>query len=440
LKSPAAIRHLGVLESNYPIDSQGSFACSDARLNGIWDISARTLKLCMEDTFTDCPLYEQTHWVGDARNESLFAYTVFGATDLARHCARQTAQSLERFPIAGAQVPSGWECLLPAWSFLWTISTWDYYAYTGETEFLKDMHPAVIKNLEAAARMLDARGLFSGPYWNMFDWTPIDQDQPAVLHNSMFLVGAIQAALESEEALGCTAHTAWLESTRATLVRSINALWDPQKQAYPDAIRRDGSISPSTSQHTSFLAVLYDIIEAKNLEAARRNLLHPPEKMVRIGSPFAALYLGEALEKLELDDEIIQQIYQNYLPMLEADATTVWESFPTGTTGSGGFPTRSHAHAWSSAPLYFLNRIVVGVRPEGVGWRRAVISPRITNLEWARGESVTPHGVVKVAWRLDASRQQVTITCAAPEAIQFSFKTNPSLAGKTVLLNGKKVQ
>lgn len=38
----------------------------------------------MQDTFTDCPLYEQTHWAGDARNEALIAFGVFGAHDLAR--------------------------------------------------------------------------------------------------------------------------------------------------------------------------------------------------------------------------------------------------------------------------------------------------------------------------------------------------------------------
>jgi hypothetical protein len=88
-------------------------------------------------------------------------------------------------------------------------------------------------------------------------------------------------------------------------------------------------------------------------------------------------YLYEALEKLGLEDEIVAQIYRNYLPMLEAGATTVWESFPSGATGAGGFLTRSHCHAWSSAPLYFLNRIAVGLKPTAPGWESARISPRL---------------------------------------------------------------
>lgn len=121
-QSPVRIRLFQLIESTYPVNQIGSFSCSDARLDRVWDISTRTLKLCMEDTFTDCPLYEQTHWVGDARNEALFAYGVFGAHDLARRCISLSAQSLERYPLVGCQTPSSWDVLIPAWSFLWGIS------------------------------------------------------------------------------------------------------------------------------------------------------------------------------------------------------------------------------------------------------------------------------------------------------------------------------
>src|SRR5690606_2240054 len=117
----------------------GSFSCSDLRLERVWDISAHTLKLCMEDTFTDCPLYEQTLWVGDARNESVFAFTAFGAEDLARRCIVLAGQSLERYPLVGCQLPSAWDTLLPAWSFLWGISVWDYYFQTGDKAFVKQV-------------------------------------------------------------------------------------------------------------------------------------------------------------------------------------------------------------------------------------------------------------------------------------------------------------
>lgn len=436
MRSPVSIRNLQLVESTYPVDAIGQFSCSDARLDKIWEISSRTLKLCMEDTFTDCPLYEQTHWVGDARNESLFAYGVFGATDLGRRCIRISAQSLERYPLVGCQTPSCWDCLLPAWSFLWGISTWDYYWHTGDREFLREIFPSVIRNLKGAEGYVTKDGLFSGPFWNMFDWTPIDQGQKTVLHNTLFMIGAIRAARQAAGVIGESQYNNWLDQLQERLTQGVNRLWDPVRGAYPDAIRDDGSISPSTSQHTSFLAVLYDVIRPDQLDAAKRNLLEPPEKMVRIGSPFAVLYLYETLEKLGLQDEIVKQVYENYLPMLEAGATTVWESFPTGTTGSGGFPTRSHCHAWSSAPVLFLNRIILGILPAAPAAEEVVISPRLSGLSWARGTTATVKGPIRVSWVL--RDQAVRIECQAPPSIRIRFESNPSLKNKTVLFNGRK--
>jgi len=439
-QGPVAIRHLGLIESTYPVNAVGSFACSDARLQNIWEISTHTLKLCMEDTFTDCPLYEQTHWVGDARNESLFAYPVFGATDIGRRCIRITAESLDRYPFAGCQTPSGWDVLIPNWAFLWSISTWDYYWYTGDEAALRQMYPAVIRNLRGAEKYVDSNGLFAGPFWNFFDWTHIDSNQKAVLHNSMFMIGVIDTALKEADTLGDPTDVAWLRGLRQRMAAGVNKLWDPAKGAYPDSVRDDGTISPSICQHTSFLAIDYDIVDPGNLAAARKNLTDPPEKMTRIGSPFAALYLYQALEKLGLEDSIVQDIYKNYLPMLEAGATTVWESFPTGTTGgAGGWPTRSHCHAWSSAPSYYLNRIVLGIKPTAAGGRQVQISPRLSGLTWARGTVATAQGAVSVDWKLEDEGKTLVVQCVAPTGVKIDFVRNDSHAGKNIVFNGKKV-
>jgi hypothetical protein len=434
-QAPVSIRLFQLVSSTYPVDQTGTFSCSDARLDRIWEISTRTLKLCMEDTFTDCPLYEQTHWVGDARNESLLAYGVFGAHDLARRCIQITGHSLERFPIAGCQTPSCWDTLLPAWSFLWGISTWDYYFETGDREFLARVFPLVIKNLKGAEALTNQRGLFSGPFWNMFDWTGSDQDRRTVLHNSMFAVGAIDAALKEARLLNRSDDSAWLEAYRTRIIRGINETWNEAKKAYPDSIHDDGKPSPSISQHTSILGLLYDIVPTSNRDAARDNLLNPPEKMVRLGSPFAALYLYEALEKLGLEEEIVKDIYKNYLPMLEAGATTVWESFPSGTTGGGRWPTRSHCHAWSSAPSRFLNRIVLGVKSTEAGGRSVTISPLLSGLNWAKGVTLIATGPVPVSWVRDGNRLRVDYT--VPPGVEAKFVRNESHAGLEAIVNGK---
>src|SRR5439155_9279749 len=70
-KRPIRVRFVRVIESTYPQAGGGSFACSDDKLNAIWNVGVHSVRCCSEDTYTDCPTYEQTFWVGDARNEAL---------------------------------------------------------------------------------------------------------------------------------------------------------------------------------------------------------------------------------------------------------------------------------------------------------------------------------------------------------------------------------
>ncbi|MBI3119554.1 MAG: hypothetical protein HYZ00_12745, partial [Candidatus Hydrogenedentes bacterium] len=427
-----------LIESTYPVEAVGRFACSDPKLDKIWEISARTLKLCMEDTFTDCPLYEQTHWVGDARKEALFGFTAFGAGDLAKRCIRLTGLSLEEdYPITLSQTPSCWGTLIPAWSFLWGMSVWDYYEYSGDEAFLREVWPMVMQNLRGTEQFITDHGLFSGPFWNFFDWSGIDDSHRTVLHNSMLLVGAIDAARKCAAVVQDAEASHSLAARRATLVASINALYDQGRGGYPDSIHEDGTLSEQQSVHNNFLALLYDIAPVEWRAQLRQNVLDPPEGMVRVGSPGALFYQHLALEQFGQQDTIITSIYENYQPMLDAGATTVWESFASGTTGSGGFPTRSHCHAWSSGPIHFLNRIVLGILPEGVGGTSFVISPRPSGLAWAKGATASVRGPVEVEWTLEG--KTLTIAARAPAGVKLAFKGNAAIAGHAVVFNGETV-
>ncbi len=428
--APVRIRLVHLVESTYPVNTIATFNCSDDALVRVWDISSRTLKLCMEDSFTDCPLYEQTLWVGDARNEALYAATVFGAHDLIRRCLLLAGQSLEYYPLVSAQVPSAWDMLLPAWSFLWGIGIWDYYFATGDRAFLKQIWPAVMQNLRNAAGMRDARGLFSGPFWNMFDWAAVDDRHCTVLHNSLLLVGAVRAARWCADVVRDARAAAWLDTLAHELTTALNALWNPATNTYPDSVHDNTMLSDKTCQHTSFLALLYDVIPPEHAAAALANCLAPPATMTRVGSPFAIQYLYEALEKVDRDDVILDSLADNFLPMLQAGATTVWEQFPTGVLGTADFPTRSHCHAWSAAPLYFLNRIVLGIRPITPGGAAYQISPHVARMTWAEGGSAGARGPVYVRW--EKSDGVLRITASAPKGVRLAYQPNPTHHGLQV--------
>ena len=95
----------------------------------------------------------------------------------------------------------------------------------------------------------------------------------------------------------------------------------------------------------------------------------------------------------------------------------------TTVTERLGEDTRSRAHAWSSAPCYFLNRIILGVRQTAAGCRSFAISPRLCRgVTHAEGSVATPFGPLHAAWRLE--ERDLRVQVQAPTDVRVVFKDN----------------
>lgn len=390
---PVTLRSVRLVQATYPVTYRGAFKCNDPILNRVWQMSAYTLQLCMEDTYTDCPLYEQTFWIGAARNESLYNHMLFGAYALTLRCLKLAAQSLEVRPLVACHAPSGWDIIIPVWSFLWGINVWDYYFATGDLAGLAELYPAVMTNLRNAEVYCTDQGLFSISAWSLFDWADIDDMHHTVVHNNLFYLGAVMAAQQCCKVLGAD-DGPWLEALRVQLREALLPLWD-DNGSFPDSVHEDQTISDKISQHTSALALIYEALPDDMEEVAYRNLVDPPEAMARIGSAFALQYYLEALEKLGDADSALASIRQCWQPMLQHGATTCWETFPGWQQN---MLTRSHCHAWASTPVYLCMRSLLGIVPTAPGAAAVRISPHLVDLEWAEGTCASPRGDLHVAW------------------------------------------
>ena len=122
-----------------------------------------------------------------------------------------------------------------------------------------------------------------------------------------------------------------------------------------------------------------------------------PKGFVRVGSPFMMFFTFEALARIGDFQNILDISRDRWGFMLDKDATTCWETFP-GFSGGGRW-TRSHCHAWSAAPTYFLSAYQLGVRSLKPGFSKALIAPEPVDLTWARGRMPTPKGNISVWWQ-----------------------------------------
>jgi alpha-L-rhamnosidase len=420
---PVRLEKLTIIESRYPAESPRPFRCNDDLLTQIWSAAHRTMQLSMDDVYIDS-LYEQTLWVGDARVEQLYGLRAYDARDISLRSMRLAAESAFRAPMVLSQVPSCWENILPNWSFLWVISVWDYYDYSGDTAALRELWPAVKKTLRGASYQMNERGLFEAQWWNFFEWAHVDNNHRTVLYNSMFLLGAVQAAHKCESVLNDVDERGWLESFEKRLRWGIESLWNPAGQVYHESVSREGKLSGKFSIHPQFLAALYGAADRERGNLLLEKISRPQKDVEGIASPFALQFYCEALEKFGREEEILGLFRKYYEPMVKT-GTTLWEALPDSRTTPPGFPTRSHCHGWSACPLDFLPRIILGLRATSPGGRKFVVSPQPHGLTNAEGCLATPFGPILVRWILEQKRLHLVVE--HPPKCEVVFAVNERL-------------
>ncbi|MEO7719263.1 MAG: family 78 glycoside hydrolase catalytic domain [Capsulimonas sp.] len=418
LQDPVKIKGFQTLYSSYPQSRRGTFASSDAKLDRIWQVGADTMRACAEDTYTDCPSYEQVHWVGDARNEALVDWVVNGDPRLWYRCLEQVGQSLDRSPLTEAQVPSSWQNIIPVWSFLWMRSCREYMLFTGDRAGAARLLKFVARNIEGVATYINAEGLFDIHSWNLFDWAPMDTPNIGVVtHQNCMAVLALRDAAELSDWLDGGAQALAWRKMADTLSDAINKyLWNEETMAYTDCLR-DGAHSKVYSQQTQTVALMSGVASGARAERCREIIHSPPDGFVRAGSPFFEFFLLESFQLDERDQDFVDTIRKDWGFMIDMGATTFWEMW----SGRTGRLTRSHCHGWSSAPTYFLATHVLGVHPLEPGFKRVAIEPHPADLTWCRGSVPTPHGNIHVQWE-NPDGKPFVLRVTAPEGVEVVVK------------------
>ncbi len=403
---PVRIRTIRCVKMTYPVNELGAFDCSDALLTRAWEMGRRTTQLCMEDTFVDCPAYEQTFWVGDCRNESLANFAAFGDTRLVKRCLSFAAESLFRSPIPEQCAPTHHAHLnlLPAWALFWVLACRELHDFEADDAFLREIYPSVAATCDAFLARRGDDGLMRFPGWNMLDWAPMDcLPGSATCHENAWLVRALGDAAALADTIGRAQEAARFREAAGPLRAAINLhLWDDAQQGYADSIRPDGTRSAVFSQQSQTVAYLCGCVPPERASAVERHMLNPPADWVRNRTPFIAWFSFEAFVKMGEHTTILDWMRRIWGRMARDGSTTCWEHIEaTNDTSFRWNPTRSWCHAWSAAPTHFLSANQLGVQGTSPGWHTLRIAPQPAGLTWAKGRVPTPHGVVSVDWSVE---------------------------------------
>jgi alpha-L-rhamnosidase len=396
---PVSLSDLRVLTANCGSRNRGYLRCSDPLLNAVYEIAVQTVISGVDDTFTDCPTFEQVNWNFDNRITYLAESLTCANREVARHTFELFAEDPAFTGLVRSQYPSTWDNFIPLWAFHWIMWCRDYADATGELDFLRRLFPRIRAGVAEALGKLNARGLFEWDgVWHFVEWGHGRDDNHAVCSAEQAgLVGALEAACDLAGRLAEAEAAGWRES-RERLVAAINReLWDPSRKAYVDSMHEDGKPSAVASQTVNAMMSVYGVADQERARELAGRILAGDKGLLPYGSPLGLYYILELYDRFAMVEPIFEAIRHRWGDMVREGDRTVWEHF--AEYGHGGFPTRSRCHPIASYVVKYLAKYLLGVRPppDGAGeWRIDPNPP--ADVTFCRGAVPTPGGVLRREW------------------------------------------
>jgi len=364
---------LGIQPTVYPVKYKSAFRCADGLHNRIFEVSRRTLELCMHEHYEDCPWREQALYAMDSRNQMLCGYYVFEGVAYAQANLRLLALGQRPDGLLELCAPARVAITIPCFSLSFVTAVWENLLHGGNGEFAREMLPTLERIMGAFASRVDRDGLLGRfeetPYWNFYEWSPgldggdivrgytVTPRKEAPL-NALYLL-ALDGMERIYSFLGNDAAARAQAEARQRTCKAMQAFWNAEHGAFA-AFLEDG-VQSHYDQLTQSLALLADVCTPEQ----ERYVI--PKVMNREGEVSAMtlsckLFQYQALmKKPEVHGRwVMEDIARVWGRMLYAGATSFWE---TAVGADDFYHAGSLCHGWSAIPIYFYYRYLLGIAP-----------------------------------------------------------------------------
>ena len=382
-------------------ERSGSFRCSDELLNDIWDTAAYTMDLTTREFFMDGIKRDRWTWSGDAIQSYLMNYYLRFDTE----CVKRTIRQLRGKDPVTAHVNT-----IMDYTFYWFKSIHDYYLYTADLDFVREMWSRMVTRMDDVEGRLNGDGMAEGQSddWIFVDWVDFPMHKRGTLcFEQILLMKAMETMAVCAKLLGVkTDYRVKAESLRNKIKQTF---WSYERKAYYHAIE-EGQMNQQITKFPNMFAILYGLAyEEERHEIMKSVMLNPA--IDPITTPYMRFYELETLCIDGLQTEVLQEIRDYWGGMLHEGATSFWEKYNPEETGTQhlamyGRPYgKSLCHAWGASPIYLIGKYYLGVQPTKPGYEEYLVKPVLGDLQWMEGDVPTPFGKIHVSM----SRQEVTI-------------------------------
>lgn len=349
----AEIELLGLKEVLYPLTEKPVIA-EDPAVKKIYDVSVRTLRLCMHEHYEDCPWREQVLYNMDSRNAMLYTYEVFGDFEFARSNLWLMSLAPDKDGFYPASFPSGegrWS-VIPVFNLIYVIQCEEYLAYSADRETVSALYPrleAILGNF--ASRKNGGLLRETEGCWNFVEWT-----DNMTGHEE-------RAGQRTPLALNCFYLLALASMDRINRAIGKTEVYGDEIRALRESIRRaffdtEGRVffSYAEEKHVCSLGNALAVIAGCAVDEKSAILEKIAKGELQETSLAMRCFVYDALltEDKKYHEFILRDIMKDYGYMLEHDATSFWETI-NGEKEYGG--AGSLCHVWSAMPIVYLKRI-----------------------------------------------------------------------------------
>lgn len=430
---------------HYPVKKLGRFSCSDERLNQIWQMSAYTTKLCMQQFYEDGIKRDGLLWVGDYRLEFLNAWFAFGDAALARKslylfaatqredgaipaCAgksggHQHPDNIDYMP----GIPHGF---VDSWMILnymsdFVSALWEYHRMTGDRQTMADLWPAVLRGISFLLHRVDfekpdlgitvQNGTPADPVCIITDVMPGEGDWRASNGTFLFqLTQAVLDALRMAEILQATKDIANLKDILQTLDMAVSPYLSPEFGLYTDKPVHTAQAS-DISRHANMFSILSGRTTPKDGKGMMEKM--DSLQLPRPNAGFMLCWQNAAHFQCGNTQKAIDNIRRDWGRMLNEGATTCWERLDATDFNREhpDFAPASLCHGWTAGPAYQLPMYLLGVQPAEPGFKRVIVRPDLGDLQWVEGTVPTPQGEIVVRWEAAPS---LSGTVTLPQGVE----------------------
>jgi len=427
-KEPLIINDFYGMFTAYPFEEKASFSSSDASLQKIWEVGWRTARLCANETYYDCPYYEQLQYVGDTRIQAMVSLYVAGDDRLMRNALTVYDQSRLSEGITQSRYPTEVAQMIPPFSLFWVDMIHDYYRYRDDPAFVETFLPGIRGTLSWFERHLNDKNILSElGWWNFVDWTKEfergvpegakEKEGTSII--SLQFVYALDRAAELFSHFGKQQEASYYHDQANAIRKAVYAqCYDDKRKLFSDTPEKR-----HFSQHANVMAILTDAIPADQQAGLMKRILS--DTSLTQCSLYFRYYLMNALKKAGMANQYLENL-GTWKDMLAQGLTT----FPEQAD-----EPRSDCHAWSSSPLIEFLATVCGVEPAEAGFKKVKIEPHLGSLQSANG--VVPHPLGNIEVKLKKrGGNGIAAEISLPPGLTGEFVWNNE---KIALKSGKQV-